>query len=171
MWIKILLAVLVVGGCSAVGFGKSSSLSNRVHSLKQSLLMTEKMQACLQYERMTTPELIFLLSRMQSMERLIFLPVCYQMLTQGKPFPSSWKEALEQTYQQMNLEKEDRSTIALIGELLGSTDAQSQSEELGMIQSLLKQCLETAEQGQKEKGKLYRSLGILSGIGLAILMI
>lgn len=87
------------------------------------------------------------------------------------PFPDAWKQGLQETKQQMNLEQEDWSILSMIGGLLGSMDAKGQLNELTMVQSMLTQNLEAAKQSQTEKGKLYRSLGVLSGIGLAILMI
>ncbi|MBS7175411.1 MAG: hypothetical protein KH056_04425, partial [Clostridiales bacterium] len=57
-----------------------------------------------------------------------------------------------------------------VGEILGSTDAQNQISTLSMLREFMTQCQKEAEKERNEKGKLYHSLGILGGIGLAILI-
>lgn len=158
------IAIIIV--CILIGYEKAASLSNRVRWLNEVLLMIEKVQACLKYEKMTTAELIEWLSDYESLKELTFLPLCNQKISQGLSFPIAWRQALDE----INSSEDDRKIVRQIGEVLGSTDAGNQISELAVIRSLIEQNKKLAEEEKAQKSKLYHSLGILSGIGLAILI-
>lgn len=168
---KIILALGSIVVCSAFGMGKSAAITRRAKELDAVLLMIQKMQSCLQYEKMTTIELLQMMAESSALEELSFLGHCVQEMKCGNAFPIAWKSALDLGHEQSYLEAEDIQTLGLIGGVLGGADAQSQIGELSVIASLLEQCRDKAKEAQEEKGKLYRSLGVLSGLGIAVLII
>lgn len=163
---KLIMSVAVVGICALIGYERAAGLSGRIKWLNAALLMLEKVQACLKYEKMTTAELVEWLSEYESLKPLRFLPVCRERSRTGLPFPEAWKEALKEE----RIPEDDRKMALQIGEVLGSTEAENQISELMVLRSLLEQNKQQAEEEKTQKSKLYHSLGVLSGIVLAIMI-
>ncbi len=69
---KLIMSVAVVGICALIGYERAAGLSGRVKWLNAALLMLEKVQACLKYEKMTTAELVEWLSEYESLKPLRF---------------------------------------------------------------------------------------------------
>ncbi len=84
-------------------------------------------------------------------------------------FPSAWEESL-QTENLNALTMEDRQILADLGNVLGSTGLQGQIDQLNLLQSRLKSQWEMASQRYAINGKLYRSLGLLGGLLMVILL-
>ena len=63
-----------------------------------------------------------------------------------------------------NLNKEDKDVIKGLGKLLGKTDVDGQISQLNLITEFLNTQIEQAE-AEREKGeKLYKKLGVISGL-------
>lgn len=86
-------------------------------------------------------------------------------------FPIVWQESLSECKQQLALEQDDYTALNQLTEVLGVYDAQAQLSGILVLETMMKQQLEEAIEQNKTMGKLYRSLGILSGIAAAILVI
>ena len=70
-----------------------------------------------------------------------------------------------------NLNKEDKDVIKGLGKLLGKTDVDGQISQLNLINNFLDTQIKQAE-AEKEKGeKLYRKLGVISGLIIVIALI
>lgn len=170
MTLHLFLLVGIVGCSSFLGFYQSRRLSSRVTFLEECLLLLQKMRAYLSHERITTAQLVHELARVNSLATLTFLADCDQRLKAGEIFPVAWGSALDGSSQHDPLLEEDRTVLRMIGEILGSSPAAVQQGELSVVEQLLQQQRTHAQTQCLEKGKLYRSLGVLCGIGIAILM-
>lgn len=100
---------------------------------------------------------------------LPFPSACLCLYEQGMVFPSAWEESL-QTENLNALTMEDRQILADLGNVLGSTGLQGQIDQLNLLQSRLKSQWEMASQRYAINGKLYRSLGLLGGLLMVILL-
>lgn len=104
-----------------------------------------------------------------SIKDLPFPSACLCLYEQGMVFPSAWEESL-QTENLNALTMEDRQILADLGNVLGSTGLQGQIDQLNLLQSRLKSQWEMASQRYAINGKLYRSLGLLGGLLMVILL-
>lgn len=104
-----------------------------------------------------------------SIKDLPFSSACLCLYEQGMVFPSAWEESL-QTENLNALTMEDRQILADLGNVLGSTGLQGQIDQLNLLQSRLKSQREMASQRYAINGKLYRSLGLLGGLLIVILL-
>lgn len=155
--------------CAAIGILKSRVLEQRVIQLEEILVMLEKIQTFLSYEKTPTRELIFKLAHYDGVRHLQFLQEADKHLEQTKNFPEVWKKSIETV--DHKLTKDDQKMLSLIGDILGGSDVRNQMKELLLVENLAQQAYEQAIGEQQQKGKLYRSLGVLSGIGIAVLLI
>ena len=84
-------------------------------------------------------------------------------------FPQAWQQALEES--NLPITPEDRRILGQVGDLLGSFDAEGQLSQLAYCQTLLQQQYQQALTEKNTKSQLFRSLGVLSGVGICILLL
>lgn len=81
----------------------------------------------------------------------------------------AWKKALDTAY--TNMKTTDIDTIMGLGRLLGTTDVEGQLSEIKLVDEFLNKQLEDAEFEKRKNEKMYRTLGIVSGLTITILLI
>lgn len=163
---RLLLCGAAAACCILAGCWRAGALARRVRQLDAALLLCEKLRACLRYERRTTAELACWLAGQESLRPLDFLPRCAALLREKTPFPAAWRQSLEES----GLAADDRALLLQIGGVLGGSRAEDQLGELSVLGGLLQESRDAAAAEQRQKGRLCHSLGILGGIGLAILL-
>lgn len=167
---KFIIIMLAASFCVFIGIVKSSALKNRALELLEVSLMLEKIEVYLTYEKLPTKEIVQALAENESLSRLKFLRDCMTTTNENIPFPVIWRQALEENKNNMDLTADDRKIIHMLGTNLGSSDVKTQLNSIEMLKNLTKQALDEAQQGKEQKGKLYRSLGVLGGIGITLLL-
>ena len=165
--IKILGLIFVVAASGLAGLLMSSNLSKRVNEIETSILLLEKMQTYLRYSKIPTSELIRSLAYNENFIALTFLKECNRKIEQGDAFPEAWKSGLR-LWRDTRMNEKDKEILSGVSDILGSSDSESQMNSLELTASLLKQNLKEALEEKNTTGKLYRSLGLLIGIGMAI---
>lgn len=70
-----------------------------------------------------------------------------------------------------NLLEEDVVILKNLGRLLGQTDLEGQISEIEVVSQFLNTQLENAKQEKLKNEKMYRTLGIISGLTIAIILI
>lgn len=86
----------------------------------------------------------------------------------GGDFRRGWRLAAESL---LELSAEDREQVKNIGFRLGTTDAQGQISMLEMNKLILTRRANEAAAENAKKGRMYRSVGVLAGLGLAVMII
>lgn len=84
-------------------------------------------------------------------------------------FPEAWQNAVKEA--EMKLGAEDAALLLSMSDILGASDSQGQLNMLDMIEQSFKRSLIEAEKDATVKGKMYRSLGILCGLGLGVVIL
>ncbi|MBC5786573.1 stage III sporulation protein AB [Clostridium facile] len=165
-----LIGVLLIAICPAlIGNYFAKLLSYRRIALAQSVELVECMKAEIRYSGKEIQQMIHEFGKSSQFQQLPFLKECDQKMDQGEPFPSAWKTALEQSNQ--HFQQQDLEQIASLGRILGASDVEGQLSSLELISQNLQHYLQQSEEFAHSKGKLYRSLGILTGIAVAILVV
>lgn len=81
----------------------------------------------------------------------------------------AWKYSLEHV--RTNLKAEDKKVLENLENLLGRTSIEGQLSEIELIEQFLEKQIEIAEEERRKNEKLYRSLGIMAGAMIAIILI
>ncbi len=85
-------------------------------------------------------------------------------------FQHSWCSALNKNLPS-GLKKEDAEILADIGRNLGTSDMEGQISMLSLQRTELEMLISSAESDCERKSKLYRSLGVLAGAFISVMLI
>ena len=171
MFLKLIGSLLFILMTSMIGLACADRFQKRIFELRQLIELVDKMKGHLRFRVTPTQQMIRELSESSSFQSLIFLNECAERLTEEKNFPEVWKQCFLQAKDSMHLERQDIDAVLSIGDTLGSSEAGAQISSLELVESLLKSNLEEAVEEKRCKGKLYRNLGVLSGIAVSILIL
>lgn len=87
------------------------------------------------------------------------------------PFSSLWEQAIQETYREEPLKKDDLQLMTKCGVFLGQSDYKNQKQQMELFLSQLDQHIQDADQNIKTKGVLYSKAGLSIGAVIAIAML
>lgn len=156
----LLLITAAMGGNAA-----AKSLEARVKRLRTLEWFCEAAGSELKYLLPTVKELLCSLAARADFQELVFLRTAAE---ESCAFPESWRHALETD---KTLCADEREILRTVGSTLGSTELSAQLSALKLCCERLRRLREAAESEVVRRGRLYRSMGILTGIFLVILLL
>lgn len=83
------------------------------------------------------------------------------------------KDAFNKAIDESNvyLKKEDKDTIKELSKMLGDTDIEGQISQIELVEGFLENNIKQAEEEKEKNGKLYKRLGITTGLIIAIILV
>ncbi len=87
---------------------------------------------------------------------------------QNMPAGDAWNYALENTG--TSLKKEDIEIINGLGRMLGKTDLNGQISEIKLVNNFIDTQIEEAKQEREKNSKMYKTLGVIVGITIVIIL-
>lgn len=130
--------------------------------------MLEELSVQIRFRAATVYELLDYLS--ESVGELEFLCFARAELAAGESFYCAWEKGLS-LWQNTALHDEDRALLLSIGAKLGDSDVEGQLSTIELHKQHLSALLLIATEQRQKKGKLYRSMGVLGGVFIAIMLI
>lgn len=166
IYIKFINLISIFIICSYIGYIKAKSFENRVIELNkfQNALVMFKSKIEFTYEPINS---IF-----SDISKVIYLNeenIFLKTINCEQEIYLSWIKSINET--KNNLIKEDKDIIKMFGKMLGKTDIQGQVNEILLTQSLIEKQIEKAEQEKNKNMKLYKTMGVICGMGICIILI
>ena len=150
----LLLIVLVCGG---MGMMKSMQYTARVRYLEAILSFLQTLASEMEYR--------------EEYKCLPFLRECERLCREGTEFPIAWAKAVRDKAKAMDLSERDLKLLLSFGCGIGTTDVDGQLANCSLHRELFGQSLQSAREEKNKHGKLYLKLGLLSGIGISIVLL
>lgn len=88
---------------------------------------------------------------------------------QEKPAKEAWEHSIE--IAQTDLTSDDINVIKDFGKTLGQTDLQGQLSKTKLTLEFLDKQIQEAQIDESKNKKMYKTLGVLTGLGLVIILI
>ena len=79
-----------------------------------------------------------------------------------------WENAADKI---VNINNEDKEIIKMFGKLLGKTDIKGQLGQIELATKLIEKQIEKAEIEKNKNFKVYKAMGMITGIGICIILV
>lgn len=165
IFIKSINLILVLLICTYLGIQKAKMYEKRYKELQyfQNALNMFKSKLEFTYEPINN---IFL-----EISKIIYNDssnIFFKTIENKENLNFAWINSVENNKQ---FNDEDKDIIKTFGKLLGKTDIKGQVSEIKLMQNLIEKQIANAELEKNKNVKLYKTMGIISGLGICIILI
>lgn len=166
--LKILFLILTIGASSAIGILLSQKYACREKEIKEMKTALNMFATKIKFTYEPIPSLF-----QEIDEKIggnignIFKKASIKMLE--KTAGEAWEETLKEEVH--NLNKEDITVLKNLSKMLGQTDLEGQLSEIEVVNEFLNAQLENAIEERKKNERMYRTLGLVCGLTIAIILI
>jgi len=173
MLFKLAGSVIVILSCTFLGFVLSNDCKRRPQQLRELQSLLQMFENQITYLSDVISEAFERISRVGCSETCIFFSKTVEILKKERAISASeaWELAVRQNIKKTSLNMEDEEIIAAFGKMLGSSDLEGQVKNIRLTLEHLKLQEEKAEESRRSNEKMYRSLGILGGIAVVIVLL
>lgn len=168
MWIKISGACLIFLGCTFLGMKKSKELYKREKYLRNIKTALKMLEGEICFSSNYLKNAFFNIWRISETGDLFYDAAIY---LEEKNSESAWCYALSKNQKKLFLKDKDVEVLNVFSSDLGMSDTHQQEKNIKHIISLLDIQILQANEEYKKSSKLYRSMGVLSGIFFVILLL
>lgn len=166
--VKIIIYSFIFLSCSLIGILISKKYSNRVNELKEFKNALNMFKTKIRYTYAPLPEIFAEISEnVNSNISNVFKNAAEKMniCTAGE----AWDLALK--IEDLNINNEDRNALRNLSKLLGKTDLEGQLNQIEMTSDFLDKQIKIAENQREKSEKMYRTLGMIMGLAIVIILI
>lgn len=163
--IGILIMALLFG--TFCGFNNAEKLKKRVDLCAESEKMIQLCEIMIRSSGMDVYKLVSRLKN-ENYRELSFINELSENYDADEEFRVSWKNALGKC---RDIGEEEKRILMDIGNFLGSTDISGQLSGMAVQYELMHNICEKRRAELLQKGRLYRSIGVLAGLTVGIMII
>lgn len=142
-----------------------------MRELEAAIAMIEELSLQIRYRALPVYELANALESSKGLEPLRFIGKLCQHIEEERDFSVAWSNAIRSCKDQSSLKDDDIKILISVGNELGKSDIDGQISTLSLYRDMLSRSLASAIDEKHSKGKMYRNLGALIGVGIAIILI
>lgn len=166
--LKLIIAVLIVGTCGVIGLKKSKKYESREYILREAINLFKGLENEIKYTLATIPNAIeSCRMNMKTSLKEIMGAVSYELLQ----YNSSGENITNEISKLEELTPYDKQVIASGIIELGKTDVEGQVAVINMTCSTLENQLADSIEDKKKNSKLYKTVGLATGLMIAIIFI
>jgi len=171
MLVKLIGAAVLIGATSIIGFSKAADCSRRPRTLRELQALLQMLENEISYLSNLLTEAFTRIYENSGLEAAILFKAAAQNLEAGGvTADTAWERAVDDNAPRLSLNKEDKSILATFGKMLGNSDLEGQLNNIRLVTSQLRLQEIKSEEMKKKNEKMYRSLGILSGLAITIIL-
>ena len=168
LFIKVFIFAMIIGTSSAIGLMLAKKYTNRELELKEIKNALNMFATKIKFTYEPIPNLFMeIANKLGGNIGAIFQRAAIKM--KEETAGDAWNNALEEVNH--NLTKEDVTVLKNLSRLLGQTDLEGQISEIEVVNQFLTSQLENAGEERRKNEKMYRTLGVVTGLTIAIILI
>lgn len=170
---RIAGAVLVVIGCTGLGFRYRQELKEGLRSLYQIRQIMELMISEISYSKATLPECCRQAGLKSEEPYRSALISIYEQITEksGVSFAGCWQEEMGKCLKGLPVSAAERDMVLGFAECSGLTDNRMQIRAIEQYRDMIDSAIRTREQNVAQQGRMAAGLGVMSGLLLTIILI
>jgi stage III sporulation protein AB len=169
--LKLLGAVFILFAATMFGFAQASQYARRPRQIRQLIQALQRLETEMVYGYTPLSEALGRIAgQMPDPLAALFRDAASRMERAGSSARQSWQDAVRAHWPSTAMRGNEQQILCQLGFTLGITDREDQVKHLRMAASLLQAEETTAWDEQKRYEKMWRSLGVLAGAFIVILM-
>ncbi len=168
IFIKMMELIGIFIGISTVGVLISNKYRDRVKELKEIKKALNMFETKIKFTYEPIPEIFQDISD-NLIDNIAYMFRQASNTMQQKSARQAWEEALESS--NFNITKEDIDILKGFGKLLGKTDMQGQLNQIQLTTNFVDIQIIKAEKEYEKNAKLYKTLSLVTGLALVIILI
>jgi len=173
MWLKMIGGIMVVVSSSMIGFIIAGNFKNRPNVLRNLQVALSMLESEINYGHSPLPQALKSISKKCEEDVAELFALASKNLSSRNGFTASeaWEKSLKEFFTNSYIAENDYEILMAFGKYLGSTDKQDQIKNIRLALNNLRQ-QEISSIQQKEKNeRMWRYLGVLTGIMIFLLLI
>lgn len=165
--------ILVVFSCAALGWNQSMAIENRLRQLREIEKLVHLMLGEMTYRKEALPEVLLNISKKAAPPFDEFFREAAQQagLYQGERFSDIFRKQAEKSLKKSNLTAKELEEFIQLGEYLGWLDMDMQRNTMTLYLEQLKGDILALSGEIPVRQKLCRSIGVMAGVFLAIILL
>lgn len=171
MKLKLLGGLILIFATGNIGFAMARSLRERVVLLVRLQGLLEFLMTEIDFAVTFFPEALIKVGQSLGPETNTLCQDVVHSLKIGTPLSVAWENGLVSLINNSPLHPEDIKPLLALAPVIGLTDRKDQLRHLKLAQKHLQQRQLEAEQEANKNQKLWRYLGVLSGLVAALILI
>lgn len=168
MIFKIIGIMFIIMTTTLIGIRMSLSLSEREKRLRLIILMFDRFSTLIDFQAVHTGEILAQTATDVRFNDLHFLKEAFKMYKNGEIFRNAWDKAVNND---ISLGEEEKSILFSVGASIGKSNTAGQLSMLEINRQNIENIYENISRENLNKGKLYRSLGVLTGIFISVMLV
>lgn len=172
MLLKVITSIVIIICCAILGIHMSYGYTRRIYNIRdlQSLLTSLETEM-IHYSTFLSQAIRNSTKSSSGEWKPFFLEIAYELENKSEYTLSEiWLEALQKLRNHPYIGKVEYEIMYRFGKQLGNSDKESQERYFALAQEQLKIEENDARQICLKYSKMYRSLGLLLGLGIAIIL-
>lgn len=168
--IKSLFLIFIFGLAVYVGNSKANQYACRLKELMSIKAALNIFENKIKFTQSPLKEIFMQVSEHCSEDNIkkIFKTLTVE-LKESQNVHKIWEKTIN--ISESNLDDEDKNILIDMGKILGSTDIEGQVSNIKITSSFIDRQIEKAEQEKEKNVKMFRTLGIVSGLAIIIILI
>lgn len=173
MILKIIGGLMILAACSLSGIAAANRYSFRPKDIRRFRSSVQMLETEIIYGCTPLPQAFNNISMKVEGPLEKFYSMISEDLYVGNSYSldDTWSKGADKLFHETRLKGTDRDLIAEFGKVLGSSDREDQKKHFELFYIQLKQHEEMAEEERSKNEKMYKTLGILSGLVIFILLV
>lgn len=172
MIIKLLGSIIVLLSSGFLGYILSTDCKRRPQQLRELQSLLQMFENRISYLSEIVTEAFERINKSSKSEVGIFFASASEKLKSDRCMDacSAWEAAVRENIKKTALNKEDEEILISFGKILGSSDLDGQIKNIRLSVNQLNLQEDKAEQSRNKNEGMYRSLGILGGLAVVIVL-
>jgi len=172
MWLKLVGGIMVILSSSMIGFIVASNYKKRPATLRNLQVALSMLESEINYGHYPLPQALKSVSRKCDKEVAELFAHAAQNLSSRKGLTAdeAWEKSLKDFFLNSYISENDYEILMAFGKYLGSTDKQDQIKNIRLALNNLRQQELSAHQEKQKNERMWRYLGVLSGIMIVLLL-
>ena len=165
--VKIFIFAMIIGASSVIGIMIAKKYANREFELKEMKNALNMFENKIKFTYEDIPTVFSEISqKISGNVGKIFKTASIQMKDMQAGI--AWEYAVNNTWSNFN--KEDIDIIKGLGRMLRKTDLNGQISEINLVENFIDNQLEEAKLEKEKNAKMYKTLGLVIGITIVIIL-